>query len=59
MRRLYYILVFLIALIVLDAVANNSRYTRPFVDTIDRSAQRFTSAIGAIIGDIFRWGSRP
>ena len=58
MRRLYYTLVFLVALIVLDAVANNSRYTRPFIDTAGRSAQRVTQAISVMVDDIFRWAHR-
>ena len=58
MRRLYYILVFLIALMVLDATANNARYTRPYIDIVGRSAQRFTHAIGNFVDDIFRWAHR-
>jgi hypothetical protein len=56
MRRLYYIAVFLVALIVLDAIANDSRYTRPFIDMIGSSAQRLTSAVEGFVGNIFRWG---
>ena len=58
MRRLYYILVFLIALMVLDATANNARYTRPYIDLIGRSAQRFTQVIGNFVDDIFKWVRR-
>jgi hypothetical protein len=55
MRRLYYTVIFLVALIVVDAVANNSRFTRPFIDIVGRSAQRVTHAIGDVVDDIFRW----
>jgi hypothetical protein len=57
MRRLLYVLLFLVALIVLDAIANDSRYTRPFVDMASRSAQRFTHAIGVIVDDILGRGA--
>ena len=58
MRRLYYTLIFLVALIVLDAIANDSRFTRPFIDIIGRSAQRVTHAIGDVVDGIFRWARR-
>jgi hypothetical protein len=58
MRRLYYTVIFLVALIVVDAIANDARYTRPFLDMFSRSAQRFTHAIGEVVDGIFRWAHR-
>jgi hypothetical protein len=58
MRRLYYILIFLVALIVVDAIANDARYTRPFLDMFSSAAQRFTHAIGNVVDGIFRWARR-
>lgn len=58
MRRLYYTLIFLVVLIVLDATANNGRYTRPFMDMIGKAAQGFTHAIGNVVDGIFKWAHR-
>ena len=58
MRRLFYILAFLVALIVIDAGANHSRYTKPVVDGAFHYGQRFTNTVRLMVDDLLRWASQ-